>query len=851
MKLLKNKKITTMIAMLLMLSFVVSMIAVPNANAQAADAKKITSYAFVDALPNPAGVGQPVLVNWGLVDYLQNVRDGWNVTLQIFHPNGKVENVSGMTWSTGTVGRKMSFTEPGNYTLRCAFDGVYYRYSTDSNARSGNYQPCVSENITLEIIEGFWKGDHPGHTLPNEYWTRPVDAQLREWYTILGSWYVQKPRNTNLFAPYNDAPTTAHILWSTPDGQYLGGMGSGEFGAEPYQHGDAYEAKFNGAIIVGGILFYNVAPVYSGSTNALNQTVRAIDLHTGKELWSKDVANAPFGQAARLARGQTVSIVTPNNRGLWSYLWVTNGANWYALDPLTGRHIYTMTGVPTGTVYYGPNGEMLVYSVTTADGVSTLRTWNSTRTVMYNRDGASGGGDAWGSGVNTNGSPNVFAAANGYNDRQNITLPRNFGAPVHVFVGDRAIFANISTAGVTLSAISLDEDNYGQRLFTDRFWAPKDKLWEQYLSIITRDTQSGWAAFSNDPYIGVFWTKEDRVNHVFSLETGRHMYDTEPQIFADSWGGATSNSSPEKVIVYGKLIEGSGGGIIYCYNATTGTLDWTFEQKDKYNESYHRENWWAVPCFVSSGMIYIGYQVHSSQVPLPRGAPFYALDIETGEVVWQIDGAFRQLAWGGRAIIGDSIIATIDSYDSQVYAIGKGPTEMTVTASNAVVTAENTVLISGTVMDISPGTEQDNVIRRFSKGVPAVSDESMSEWMLYVYKQFERPMSTTGVEVTVFVQQGDHVIDVGKTVSDANGRFAITWTPPADATGNWDIYAYFSGSGGYYGTFAKSEMAVLAAPEVVPPEPLPPYGWYILGAAIAIIAAVAIVGILLFRKISK
>jgi hypothetical protein len=842
--LFKNKNVLSMLATLLMLSFVVSMFALPNANAQTTT-RSVTSYAFVDALPNPAGVGQPVLINWGLVDYLQNVRDGWNVTLQIFRPNGKVENISGMTWSTGTVGRKMAFDEPGNYTLRCAFDGVYYVYAGNTQ-RTGNYQPCVSENVTLEIRgDGFWKGGHPGHSLPDEYWTRPVDAQLREWFTIMGNWYVQKPRNTNLFAPYNDAPTTAHVLWSTPDQQYLGGVGSGEFGSDSYQHGDAYEAKFNGACIVGGILFYNVAPVYSSGVNGLNQTIRAIDLHTGKTLWTKDVSGAPFGTTARLARGQTVSIFTPNNRGLWSYLWVVAGTNWYALDPLSGRHIYTMTGVPGGTVYYGPNGEMLIYTVSG----TTLRVWNSTRVVMYNRDGATGGSDAWGSTVNTAGNPNTYAAGvNGYDNTKNITLPRSLGTPVCVFPGDRAIFANVSTAGVTLSGIALDEENYGQRLFTDRFWAPKDDIWKQYLSIITADTQSGWAAFSQDPYVGVFWTKEDRVNHVFSLETGKLLWESEPQNFADSWGGATSNSSPEKVIVYGKLIEGSGGGIIYCYNASTGVLDWTFEQEDKYTESYHRQNWWAVPCFVSGGKIYIGYQVHSSQVPLPRGAPFYALDIETGEVVWQIDGAFRQLAWGGRAVIGDSVIATIDSYDSQVYGIGKGPSEMTVTTSNAVATTENTVLISGTVMDISPGTTQDNLIGRFSKGVPAVADESMSDWMLYVYKHFERPLDTKGVEITVFAEQGDTVIDIGTATSDANGRYSIAWTPSADATGNWDIYAYFSGSGAYYGSYAKSEMAVLAAPEVPPPEPSPPYGWYILGAAIAIIAVNIIVTLLLRKK---
>ena len=232
---------------------------------------------------------------------------------------------------------------------------------------------------------------------------------------------------------------------------------------------------------------------------------------------------------------------------------------------------------------------------------------------------------------------------------------------------------------------------------------------------------------------------------------------------------------------------------------------------------------------------------------MTRGAPFFALDIETGEVVWEIDGAFRQSQWGNRAIIGDSIIVTQDYYDSRLYAIGKGPSEMTVSMSNAIATAGSPVLISGTVMDIAPGTQSDGLQMKFPKGVPAVSDESMSEWMLYVYKQFERPKDTVGVEITIFAQQGDNVIDVGKTLSDDNGRYAITWVPPTGTTGDWDIYAYFSGSASYYGSYAKTEMAVFAAPEV-PVVENPPYEWYIVGAAIAIIAVVILCTLLTRKK---
>jgi len=862
MKLLKNKKITTMLAMLLMLSFVVSMLAVPDANAQS----ERKTFPFVDALPNPAGVGQPVLINWGLVNQLYANADGWNITLQITSPSGKVENHTGKTWSTGTVGRKFTFMEPGNYTLKCIFDGEYYRGSTASSRFW--YAPSETENYTLAVIEGFWKADHPGHSLPDEYWNRPVDSQLREWYSIMGSWLQAKPRRTNLYAPYNDAPMTAHILWSTPDIQYAGGLAGGYYeGTLPgagFQHGDAYEAKFNNAIIVAGKLFYNVAPVYSGSTNAMNQTIRALDLHTGKELWTLDVTKFA-GTGSRLIMGQIMLFMNENNRGAWEYLWVgsgvTGGSTWYALNPINGQHIFTINNVPAVTagglsagpmVYHGPNGELLMYRTrnvtapTDTQQKYVLSMWNSTRAAERLS------GLAWGNSVNTAGAPNVANGNDGW--QWNITLPRNMGEPIAAFTEDRVVLANVSTAGVTLSIVSTDPDSFGHFIANQRFWqAPKD--WESFGITTSSGTvseangQSGWACFSDNPYVGVFWTKENRVNYVFSLENGRFMYETSPHPFGDSWGGVTSNSAPEKVIVYGMLIEGGGSGVVHCYNASTGELIWKYEAKDKYNESYHGENWWTVPCFVSCEKIYFGYAVHSSQEPKPRGAPFYALDVYTGEVVWEIDGAFRQLAWAGsRAIIGDSIIATLDSYDSQIYGIGKGPSEMTVTSSNAVTTAGTTVLVSGTVMDISPGTEQHEISKRFSKGVPAVADECMSDWMLYVYKHFSRPMDTVGVEVTVFAQQGDHVIDIGTAVSDDSGRYAITWTPPTDATGKWDIYAYFSGSGAYYGSWAKSEMAVLEAPPVVEPEPLPPYGWYILGAAIAIIAVNLVVTLLLRKK---
>ena len=66
---------------------------------------------------------------------------------------------------------------------------------------------------------------YPGQSMPTEYWIRPIDSQLREWWSVSGSW-AYKPEN--LITEANDAPTTAHILWNTPLGDTMGGLIGGD-----------------------------------------------------------------------------------------------------------------------------------------------------------------------------------------------------------------------------------------------------------------------------------------------------------------------------------------------------------------------------------------------------------------------------------------------------------------------------------------------------------------------------------------------------------------------------------------------------------------------------------------------
>jgi len=833
MSILKNRRLYATIAVLMVLSFAVSMLGSPTAFAQS----KNTTYPFVDAIPNPVGVNQRTLINFGLLNYLNVDGDGWNVTLTITKPDNTTEKVGPlMTWSTGTVGHYFTPDTVGTYYLECSFDEVEYRNVT--------YAASKTEKLAL-IVQEDPVPVYPGHALPSEYWTRPIDSQLREWFSLAGSW-VAIPQN--LIAPYNDGPESAHILWTRPIGDTMGGLAGGDTGQAGYQHGDAYEGKWSGSVIIGGILYYN--KYMTGFTfNSPQQEIVAVDLHTGETVWSK---NIPVGNG-RISTGQVLMWDSLNNRGAFSYIWVVSGSNWYALDALTGDLKYNMTNVPGGTNYRGPNGEILKYQIVNQGNSSNpdyrLLRWNSSYVVNKGKVGMA---ESWGSQVQ---GVSFNAAERGYDlnvsipfyNQATTSLPGNRTIQM-AFVDDRVILASVTATKVQMWALSLAKGHEGALLFNTQWTPPAE--WEEGNITLTSIGQAGWCAWSQADMVGVYFTKENLKHYAFSLEDGSFLWETEPQIYADAWSDTVlATFGPDRIIAYNTLYSATVGGIVYAYNITTGDLKWTYNATDPFHESYISNNWWIMPLFVTDGKIYFGHLEHSALEPKPRGAPFFALDAETGDLVFRADGLFRQSRWGGRAIIGDSIIATQDTYDQRVYAIGKGPSSMTVTAPDVGVPANTPVLIKGTVMDVSPGTRDTAITLRFPNGVPAVSDESMGNWMKYVYKQFEQPMDTTGVTVKIDAINPDgEYVNLGTTTSDASGRFAFEYTP--STAGKYIIYATFEGSASYYGSVAQNEMTVMQAaePTQTPPISMPPYEMYTIGMGVAIIIAIALAVVLLRKR---
>ena len=191
--------------------------------------------------------------------------------------------------------------------------------------------------------------------------------------------------------------------------------------------------------------------------------------------------------------------------------------------------------------------------------------------------------------------------------------------------------------------------------------------------------------------------------------------------------------------------------------------------------------------------------------------------MSNGDEVWRVNGLLRQTYWGSNAIMGDSMIVTMDTYDQRVYAVGKGPSKTTADIQNNVIKLGSSTLIEGRVTDESPGTKDYVLTARFPNGVPVVSDEIMSEWMLYVYKQFEHP-DIVGVSIKIeIVDPSGEYAWIGTAMTDEDGTFRYSFIPQME--GEYTIYATFDGSRAFYGSYSTCYVMVDPAPAAYPTYP--------------------------------
>ena len=307
----------------------------------------------------------------------------------------------------------------------------------------------------------------------------------------------------------------------------------------------------------------------------------------------------------------------------------------------------------------------------------------------------------------------------------------------------------------------------------------------------------------------------------YSLDTGNLLWGPTTTVFPDGYQyfGSGLGLGQCAVDAYGNIYVQGYGGCIWCYDTANGNLLWTFGNGGEGNTTSDGLNspWGLLPTMISAvadGKVYVYSRQHGNgaQSPYYKGESIWVLNATTGQQLWTI--SFQGENNGGSGYpegsVADGEYVNYNMYDNQIYAFGQGPSATTLNAPSAGLSFGQPVVLSGTVLDVSAGTQQNEQKADFPYGVPVASDASMSQWMEYVYMQKPEPTNFTGVQVQLYVldSNGNHR-QIGTATTDTSGTYSLTWTP--DIAGNYTVYAQFAGTNSYWPSSAEAHLTVMSA----------------------------------------
>ncbi|MEM2099709.1 MAG: PQQ-binding-like beta-propeller repeat protein [Candidatus Bathyarchaeia archaeon] len=810
----------SLILMLALLSFVVT---VP---AQVGVPQPVKTTGYISIAPTLIGVGQEATVNlWVFplpTNYLYRPYYGGfrDITVTFVKPDG-TEHTFKPTDATGVYA-------PGQTQ---AIGGIYFYYKPDmvgnwsvyfrmpeqnitDSTGTVIYSACISNRayfkVQAEPVNAGLLNGYPWSPLPNDnvFWSYPISSNNREWSQISGDWLqgdsgaaAWSPlflgATSKLWQPYGSGPATAHILWSKPI--KAGGLIGGEYGSLSYH---SITVRGRSQVVIAGKVFVNFPDA--------NQFA-CFDLVTGSEIYRANgsisigirLPGNPFAQATL-----DPSVVLASSFGAMPriYLFGAAAGRWNYYDPFTGALVRSIANATT-------TGFMLVDGTELAYGISggRLYMWNMSKVV----------GDNW---------PTGF--------QWTVPLPQTLlGPPVGLFAP--------SLLGMTKDASKIVLNTVNQ------YWCYNSKdgtlLWNFTIDYPSM-RNSQYALYGVDVFI--VYNTRDATFKCYSMDTGSLRW--ESQSFSDSPWATTWN-------VYGSITNDNNNmyvlfpdGAIKAFNLANGKEIWRSEPIPS-TEFIHN----VVPFYHGVVLVggnlyaYAGYSLSYQINPIPRFAMLVCLNATTGVIQWTLNGGIFPSAASNGYLLGQG------NYDGKLYVLGKGPTKTTVMISPKIAPLCSSVLIEGSVIDVSPATESYEAKVRFPNGVPAVADEDMSEFMDYLYMQnatlLNNPPSPKGVTVRLSViDPNNNCYEIGSVTTDSNGLYKFTWTPEIE--GEYTIIATFDGNNSYWSSYAitalsmtKTEATESASPQG--PAPMPSDNTALLyGILVVVIVTLAISLIALFKK---
>lgn len=818
----------------------------------------IRPLAFLSVSPNPIGVNQQLLVNMWITFPSGEGKYMTGYTVHITKPDGTTEDVALKSYvADGTSWFTMIPNQVGTYQFQFSFAGEYFPAGYYSNGQYSATRTGVFASAIFNPSDYVAPAESPVTTLtvqnemvlswssplPTDYWTRPIEPNNREWNVIAGNYpwgeaniagVTGNAWHDEYYGPYIPAVNTPHIVW-----EKVGAI-AGIIGGETGQSATLSSPGTPGVIYMGRAY----QTVTKMTTQLINGTYRQIpasvaecyDLRTGEIYYDIPVADGGV-TPAHIAYWATVDTAVPGAEAQSTFtgeLVTISGGRLYKINPLTGAIIVNVTtlssfGTGGNAEVFFRNGNYLSFqaiNATTAAPAAGINITTAYFGYLLN----------WTSqGSSTNFTSRILSNVS-------VTLPLSYRTMYQT-----STYGNIGGGIDYESMISVQQHRFIYGGFYGSFFTATNLLTGKVLWNVTTpvsEMASGYRPTNAWVRHGRYIAEMERgYFQAWDLQTGKELWKCDIPDYP--WGEFWMYDEA----AYNDLIYAVGYTGVWAINETSGTVAWHYaDPAIPFETPYTSGNssTYAVQNIrVIGGKLYVSDDEHTPSQPATRGWGMFCLDAMTGAFQWKISGT--RLTAGAST---DGYLTAASSFDGTMVVMGKGQSSTTISAPQTAITQGQSVIITGSVLDKSAA----------QKGTPCISDANMATWMDYIH--FQMPIdglyhniTVTGVPVSIdAVDPNGNSVHIATVTSDMSGSFGYTWTPTL--AGDYKITATFMGSNAYGSSWAQTYANVVNAP-VATPSPTPISSdvatsaqvmTYVAGAAVAIIIAIALVGLLLFRK---
>jgi len=851
MKITRNK-VVTLVTVILLSLMITSIFAVFNATAVLSG----PGFCYNYILLNPDGVigvnqkvsytiwtGKP---NAGTDNNLAITAYFSNWTVVIHRPDGKIDysgHIPGTPTDTifDTTATFYGFYIPtvvGNYT----FEFFFPNQTTSGGGQAGFYYTNYNATAYLTVQKDPVIGARDSYPLPQEYWYRPIESQSSWWAGFPGSptsnWYNSvrdKNYNDNFnvrYQPDGVAPASAHVMWTSN----IASLPETSTDAANYYNPPIFSTQ----IIMNGMLYYQPLE--------LNNDWRQVDLRTGQLLNESQTYQYSFGYAYAMDSQNTHGVLQNG------FIFTPNYARAVEAGNLQPGHgwTWTMNPLPRGSEAVGPQGEHFRVNLTyTTTGTprwvvrdfNTSKVFSSSSTSLTVTSYTNQALNDWiYTVVQRDSTGNLVNAALASDSVEvgNFIINDNYGpglSQATLLCRNGTMPTAGNSTNVTFFAIALMNQTIGGNAYTAG--------------------QIMWMKNINAPSDGSSLLKGPNVEDVFtlvspetgtwsgySMYTGDKLWQSDPQTNFTPYGYTAQTTATGATVSAGngKLVTAGMGGNVFCYDLHTGTMLW----HKSYPVSYAANvvNYPTNIGLMCDGKVYLGTYNPSANQSLLSGSMIRCLNVTSGDEIWSMPG----FGSAGGYAVSDGYLVLANYYDMTVYCIGKGPSATTVNPVPDVAYNGAKVTITGTCLDMSPGSP--------IKGTAAISDASMGSWVAYKFQGAAKPTDVKGVDVVIsaFDPNGNWET-VGTAIVNDDGTFSYEWTPPVPGT--YQVTASFLGSNSYYPSLAHSTLYVSGdnAPGATNTPSTGPVNdntvTYITYSAGAIIATFIIIAAAIFLMIKK